>query len=196
MNPFKKLNGKIAVINHINIDTDQIIPAQFLKTIESSGLGKFVFHSWRYLSATTENPNFFMNQAASKDANVLVVGDNFGCGSSREHASWSLLDAGFRVVISTRIADIFKQNALKNGFLPIELSESDITPLLNAHTEAITVDLENNLIVFKGTKIPFKIDGFSRVCMLKGVDELDYLLSFSDQIKTYEIAQAKEYYGN
>lgn len=176
-----------------NIDTDQIIPARFLKTISKEGLGDQLFYDWRYDAAGNPKPDFILNQPAAKAAKVLLAGDNFGCGSSREHAPWALTQYGFRAVISTSFADIFKQNSLKNGLLPIVVSRDVHAALFTAAnadpSAAVTVDLEAQTLTLPGgKKVEFAVDPFSRHCLLEGVDELGYILSQADAIAAYEAA--------
>jgi 3-isopropylmalate/(R)-2-methylmalate dehydratase small subunit len=169
-----------------NIDTDQIIPARFLKTISKEGLGDQLFYDWRYLTDGTPKPEFVLNQPESKQCRILVAGDNFGCGSSREHAPWALTQYGFRVVISTSFADIFRQNALKNGLLPVAAPGEIHAELLRESTE-MTVDLESQtLTLADGRRVSFEIDAFAKFCLLNGVDELGYLLAREAAIRAYE----------
>ena len=174
-----------------NVDTDQIIPARFLKGTSRSGLGQSLFADWRYDAQGQPKADFVLNRPEAKGAQVLVAGDNFGCGSSREHAPWALVDAGFRAVISTSIADIFRNNALKNGLLPIEVPPEELGrlfALVDADPDAqITVDLQDQkLELANGSSIGFHIDGFARRMILEGMDELGYLLSLQPQISAYE----------
>jgi 3-isopropylmalate/(R)-2-methylmalate dehydratase small subunit len=170
-----------------NIDTDQIIPARFLKGTSRSGLGKVLFADWRYDAQGRPKPDFVLNRAEARGAEVLVAGDNFGCGSSREHAPWALVDAGFRAVVSTSIADIFKNNALKNGLLPIEV-EPDLHRRLLARPGArVTVDLEAQAVTLEdGTRAAFAVEPFARYCLLNGVDEMQFLLAQADAIARFE----------
>jgi 3-isopropylmalate/(R)-2-methylmalate dehydratase small subunit len=170
-----------------NIDTDQIIPARFLKTISKDGLGDQLFYDWRYDAQGIPKPEFILNQPAAKQAKILLAGDNFGCGSSREHAPWALTQYGFRAVISTSFADIFKGNSLKNSLLPIVVP-SGVHTWLFAHPETvIKVDLQSKTIVF-GDEPPveFPVDEFSRHCLLEGVDELGYILNQDAAITAFE----------
>ena len=176
-----------------NIDTDQIIPARFLKTTDKTGLGKDLFCDWRYHGDGRPKPDFILNQPRAEGAAVLLAGDNFGCGSSREHAPWALLGFGFRAVISTSFADIFRNNALKNGLLPIGVDSRTHQELLDLTEEAaraeVAVDLASQTITLPGgKKASFPIDGFSKTCLLNGVDELGYLLGFEEKIAEYESA--------
>jgi 3-isopropylmalate/(R)-2-methylmalate dehydratase small subunit len=175
------------VLGQQNIDTDQIIPARFLKVTEKTGLGKWLFADWRYDGAGKERPEFPLNKPEAKGARILVAGDNFGCGSSREHAPWALYDYGFRAVLSTSIADIFRNNALKNGLLPIVVPEDVHRQLLTQPVGEISVDLEAQSVTLPdGAKVKFPIDRFARYCLLNGVDELGFLLSKEDLIQAYE----------
>jgi len=171
----------------INVDTDMIIPKQYLKTIKRTGLGTHLFDEMRYGSDGKEVPDFVLNKPAYRKAQILVAGANFGCGSSREHAPWALLDFGFRAVISTEIADIFCNNALKNGLLPVIVDEPTLAWLLAHPGAAIEIDLEHNeLKLPEGVSVKFPLEGFSRYCLLNGVDELGYLLSRADLISAFE----------
>jgi 3-isopropylmalate/(R)-2-methylmalate dehydratase small subunit len=187
MEKFTSFKSKMVWMPVDNIDTDQIIPARFLKTISKEGLGDQLFFDWRYESDGSPKPDFVLNQAESKSRRILLAGDNFGCGSSREHAPWALTQYGFRAVISTSFADIFKQNSLKNGLLPVVVSR-EVHAQLFANPEAIvSIDLESRtLAVEGGPTVEFPVDEFSRTCLLQGVDELGYILAHEDAIKAYE----------
>lgn len=185
MKQFTKLTSNIVPLAMDNVDTDQIIPAQFLKITTKEGLGDKAFFNLK------QDPDFVINQPAYKNAKILVVGDNFGCGSSREHAPWSLIDYGFEVIIAESFADIFHNNSLKNGLLTIELPKDVVKKLrdsaLNDPSTEIAVDLENeNITTKEGEVIAFHIDAFRKNCLLRGVDDLGYLLSFKDKIEAYE----------
>jgi 3-isopropylmalate/(R)-2-methylmalate dehydratase small subunit len=176
-----------------NIDTDQIVPAQFLKTISKKGLGKNLFHHWRYLEDGSPKPDFPLNQPEAQGARILLAGDNFGCGSSREHAPWSLMDFGFTAVISTSFADIFRNNSLKNGLLPIIVDEATYEQLLSLVAEdpgtEVSVDLASQTITLPdGRSVQFPIDSFSKTCLLNGLDQLGYLLKQADVVAEYEAA--------
>jgi len=186
MNKFEKLITKAAVIDIENIDTDQIIGSDFLKITDKQGLGKHLFSDWRYFSDGQEKPDFVLNQDDCKEAQVLVAGDNFGCGSSREHAPWALLDYGIRVVISFSIADIFSNNAIKNGLLPIELNEQQHQFLLTKNASKIEIDLVNQTISCEQEVINFEIEPFAKYCLLNGIEQLDFLVSQLAQIENYE----------
>ena len=174
-----------------NIDTDQIIPARFLKTISKQGLDKNLFNDWRYDAAGNPKPDFILNQPRAKGAQVLLAGDNFGCGSSREHAPWALTQFGFRAVISTSFADIFKQNSLKNSLLPIVVPadvHAELFAAVAADPDAVVkIDLAaQTLTTPGGRQVPFPVDGFSKHCLLEGVDELGYILQHEPDIAAYE----------
>ena len=190
MKPFTTFESTLAVLPADNIDTDQIIPARFLKTTTKEGLGLQLFHDWRYGKDGAPRPEFPLNQAAAQGAEVLVAGDNFGCGSSREHAPWALTDAGYRAVVSTSFADIFHGNALKNGLLPIKVSPEVHARLLAAGSGArVKVDLETQTLTLPdGSAATFPVDAFPKRCMLLGVDELGYLLQFEQEVGAYEAA--------
>lgn len=170
-----------------NIDTDQIIPARFLKTVSKQGLGDQLFYDWRYDAAGNPRPDFPLNQPQAKSRAILVAGDNFGCGSSREHAPWALKQFGFRAVISTRFADIFKGNALKNALLPIVVPPELHQQLLANPEWTLEVDLSTQTLGLPdGRRVEFPIDAFAKRCLLDGVDELGYILSKEDAIRAYE----------
>jgi len=187
MDPIRKIESRTVVIPRENIDTDQIIPGRFLKVTDRKGLGKGLFSDWRYDAQGQPRPDFVLNTPAAEGCTVLVAGDNFGCGSSREHAPWALVDHGFRAVISTRVADIFRNNALKNGLLPVVLEPAAVAKLVAAPGEKVTIDLEAQAVTLPdGSKAPFTIDGFSRYCLMNGVDELGFLLSQEEAIAKFE----------
>jgi len=169
-----------------NVDTDQIIPARFLKTISKEGLGDQLFYDWRYNADGSPKPEFILNQPWAKSAQVLLAGDNFGCGSSREHAPWALTQYGFRGVISTSFADIFKQNSLKNGLLPIVVAKDVHDALFADPNQEVTVDLKSQTLRFGDRSVEFPVDAFSKHCLLEGVDELGFILKQSDAISAYE----------
>ena len=187
MDPIRRFQSKTVVIASSNIDTDQIIPARFLTTTDKQGLGRQLFADWRYLPDGTPNLLFALNRPEAQGAQVLVTGRNFGCGSSREHAPWALLDYGFRAVISTEVADIFRGNSLKNGLLPIVVDEAVAQWLLENPGAEVDIDLERaRLTLPSGAAVPFPIDAFARHCLLNGVDELGFLLSKLPDIERYE----------
>jgi 3-isopropylmalate/(R)-2-methylmalate dehydratase small subunit len=170
-----------------NIDTDQIIPARFLKTISRDGLGDQLFYDWRYESDGSPKADFILNTPAARAKQILLAGDNFGCGSSREHAPWALTQYGFRAVISTSFADIFRNNALKNGLLPIVVSREVHAALFAAVDKPVQVDLATQkLTLADGSAVEFPIDGFSKTCLLEGIDELGFLLKHESDIARFE----------
>lgn len=174
-----------------NVDTDQIIPARFLKVTDKQGLGDSLFCDWRYLKDGTPNPDFVLNEPESQGAQILIAGHNFGSGSSREHAPWALVGWGFRAIISTGFADIFKSNSLKNGLLPVEVGPDVHQKLMQAvqldRSTKITIDLPTQSVTGLGSlEATFPIDEFSKHCLLEGIDQLGYLLSFDRQITAYE----------
>ena len=187
MDPIKIIESRTVVIPRENIDTDQIIPGRFLKVTDKKGLGKALFSDWRYDADGMPRADFVLNRIEARDCRVLVAGDNFGCGSSREHAPWALVDYGFKAVISTRIADIFRSNALKNGLLPIVLSPVAVGVLVAAPGAKVTIDLGQQTVALPdGSSAAFQIDAFSRYCLMNGVDELGFLLSQEESIAQYE----------
>jgi 3-isopropylmalate/(R)-2-methylmalate dehydratase small subunit len=191
MDKFTTLTGRIVAIPTENIDTDQIIPAQFLKTISKKGLGKSLFFHWRYNEDGSPNPDFPLNKPEAQGAAILLAGDNFGCGSSREHAPWALVDYGFRAIISTSFADIFRNNALKNSLLPLIVDEETHRQLLSLAAEdpetSVTIDLETQTLTLPdGRTVTFPIDDFSKTCMLEGLDQLGYLQKQDAKITAYE----------
>jgi 3-isopropylmalate/(R)-2-methylmalate dehydratase small subunit len=187
MEPIKTFTSTTVVLPTENIDTDQIIPARFLKATSKNGLGDKLFSDWRFTADGAEKPDFALNKPEAKGARVLVGGDNFGCGSSREHAPWALYDYGFRAVISTSIADIFKNNSLKNGLLPIEVDASTQAKLLATPGAEVTVSLEAQTVTLAdGTVVKFTVDAFSRYCLLNGIDELQFLLTQEADIAKFE----------
>jgi 3-isopropylmalate/(R)-2-methylmalate dehydratase small subunit len=193
MEPFKSIQSKMVAIPTENIDTDQIIPARFLKTISKAGLGRNLFADWRYHEDGSPKADFVLNQPEAAEAQVLLAGDNFGCGSSREHAPWSLMDFGFRAIISTSFADIFRNNSLKNGLLPVVVDVMTHRQLLSLVEEdpemAIEIDLAAQALVMPdGRIINFPIDSFSKTCMLEGIDQLGYLMKQDAAINAYEAA--------
>lgn len=191
MKSFIKLTSKIIPLPHTDVDTDQIIPARYLKVIDKSGLAEGLFDSWRRLEDGRLNPEFPLNQDEYQGAQILLAGDNFGCGSSREHAPWALMGWGISVVISTSFADIFWNNALKNGLLPIVVSEEIQKSLFDLNEEApaatIDIDLEaQHLTLPNGEKVYFEIDTFSKTCLLDGTDQLGYLMKHVEEISAFE----------
>ncbi|MCL6587317.1 MAG: 3-isopropylmalate dehydratase small subunit [Anoxybacillus sp.] len=186
--------GKVAGLDRANIDTDQIIPKQFLKRIERTGFGKFLFYDWRYLADGTPNPDFALNRLENEGATILVANENFGCGSSREHAPWALADYGFRAVIAPSFADIFYNNCLKNGLLPIRLEKQDVEYLLKESKRAdyeLTISLEEQRVFDKaGFDRTFAIDPYRKQLLLKGWDEIDLTFMYEPYIVEYEKKQA------
>jgi len=197
MQPFTKLNSRVVALPLDDIDTDQIIPARFLKVTDKADLAKNLFADWRYTGDGSPKPDFILNQPESQGARILFAGNNFGCGSSREHAPWALTGSGFRVIVATSFADIFRNNALKNGLLPLKVdagTHQKIARMLEENPQAEwTVDLEEQCLTIPGgLVVHFEIDPFSKTCLLQGTDELGYLLSFADQITAYEQAHQKQ----
>jgi 3-isopropylmalate/(R)-2-methylmalate dehydratase small subunit len=191
MQPIHRIQSRTAVLPYTNIDTDQIIPARFLRTTTREGMGARLFADWRYDANGALKADFPLNRPEAAGCSVLVAGRNFGCGSSREHAPWALLDSGFRAVISTEIADIFRNNSLKNGLLPIEVDERTGAWLLAHPGASVTIDLDTSTLTLPdGTGVDFAIEGFARYCLLNGLDELGFLLSRQAEISAYERAHA------
>ena len=188
MKPFRNFESRVVKLPINNIDTDQIIPARFLKTTSKLGLDKQLFNDWRYDASGAPNPDFVLNQPASQGAQVLLAGDNFGCGSSREHAPWALTQFGFRAVISTSFADIFKGNALKNSLLPIIVPADVHAELFAAPADAVVkIDLANQTLTTpSGRAVRFPVDEFSKHCLLEGIDELGYILNQEAAIAGFE----------
>lgn len=187
MEPIRIIESRTVVLPRENVDTDQIIPARFLKVTDKKGLGKALFCDWRYEAGERPRPDFVLNRPEAQGCHVLVAGDNFGCGSSREHAPWALVDYGFRAVISTRIADIFRNNALKNGLVPVVLDGAAHAKLLAAPGSKVRIDLGAQTVTLPdGSTAPFSIDGFSRYCLMNGVDELGFLLAQEAAIADFE----------
>jgi 3-isopropylmalate/(R)-2-methylmalate dehydratase small subunit len=197
MDKFVNLTGVAAPLEMINVDTDKIIPKQFLKTIKRTGLGRNLFDEMRFKTDGAEIPEFVLNQPAYRNAQVLIAGENFGCGSSREHAPWALLDFGIRCVIAPSFADIFYNNCFKNGVLPITLPQDQIDELMedakNGANATFTIDLEAQEIVRPdGARISFEVDEFRRHCLLNGLDDIGLTLKKEDAIKVFEERQKKE----
>ena len=191
MDAIETITGPVTVLMRDDIDTDQIIPARFLKVIDKDGLGKSLFCDWRYNADGTDKADFPLNFPASQGAQILLAGDNFGCGSSREHAPWALVGWGIRVVISTSFADIFKGNSLKNGLLPVVVSPEVYAKLVAAQKAdpkaQITVNLADKVLTLPdGSTTTFPVDSFAQHCLLNGIDQLGYILGFDDKIKAYE----------
>jgi len=194
MEKFTTLTGVAAPMNMINIDTDMIIPKQYLTTVGRTGLGKALFFEMRYNDDGSENPDFVLNQPAYRNATILVAGDNFGCGSSREHAPWALLDFGIRCVIATSFADIFYNNCFKNGILPIKLPPEDVAKLMDdaerGANATVTIDLENQVITGPdGGEVKFDLDEFKKHCLFNGLDDIGLTMKNAAKIDDYEDAQ-------
>jgi len=189
MEKFTVFESRIVALPMDNVDTDQIIPARFLKTISKDGLGDQLFNDWRYDAEGRPKPDFVLNKPESKACQVLLAGDNFGCGSSREHAPWALTQYGFRAVISTSFADIFKGNSLKNSLLPIVVPADAHAELLKDSTGKVQVDLAaQTLTLPSGRKVQFPVDDFAKHCLLEGIDELGYILQQEPAIAAFETA--------
>ena len=192
MEPFTTHTGIAAPLNRVNVDTDAIIPKQFLRKIERTGFGKHLFHEWRFLDyeGTKENPEFVLNQESYRKATVLLARDNFGCGSSREHAPWALADFGFRVILAPSFADIFYNNCVKNGILLAQLKSKEIDVIfkfVEGHKGAtVAADLPAQTITANGKTYKFAIDAFNKECLIKGLDGIGWTMQFNDRIGTYE----------
>ena len=185
MEPFKKVKSIITPLDKVNVDTDQIVPKQFLKLVHKSGFGKFLFYNWRYDGNENIKSDFILNDSKYDNSKILVTGDNFGCGSSREHAIWALLDYGFSVVIAPSFADIFFSNCFKNGVLPISLDQK-IVENLQQELDTIEVDLEKQIIKTCSEEISFEIDPYKKKILLEGLDDIAQTLQFEDKISEFE----------
>ena len=197
MEKFNKLRGVAAPLNMINIDTDKLIPKQFLKTIKRTGLGKHLFNEMRFNEDGSEKPDFVLNKAAYRDSNIIVAGDNFGCGSSREHAPWALLDFGIKCVISTSFADIFYNNCFKNGILPIVVNKQQLDQLMddaeNGANAVLGIDLEAQEITRpNGESVTFEIDEFRKHCLINGLDDIGLTMEKEKNIDSFEKKRATE----
>lgn len=195
MNPFRQHTGLVVALNRANIDTDQIIPKQFLKRIERTGFGEFLFFDWRYLPDGSPNPEFILNEPRYEGASILVAAKNFGCGSSREHAPWALAEYGFRVIIAPSFADIFANNCFKNGMLPIVLPESTVMEIAQRTQEnegyTLNVDLENQTVNDNiGLSSNFQVGEFQKYCLMKGLDDIGLTLRHEDAIAEFEAKRA------
>ncbi|MGB8646077.1 MAG: 3-isopropylmalate dehydratase small subunit [Anaerolineae bacterium] len=195
MEKITTFTGRVVTLPNENIDTDQVIPARFLKITDKQALGQYLFNDWRYDAKGNPRPDFPLNQPRAQGAQILIAGNNFGCGSSREHAPWALCGFGFRAIISTSFADIFKNNALKNGLLPIVVDPETHRDLFDLVAEIpeveLTIDLASQSVLLPGgRKAEFPIDPFSKLCLLNGVDEMGYLLQHEPAIQSYETAHA------
>ena len=191
MTKFEKIQSRLIPLPVDNIDTDQIIPARFLKTTTKAGLDEKLFYDWRYDAQGNPRPDFILNRPEARQAQILLAGDNFGCGSSREHAPWALTQFGFRAVISTSFADIFRQNALKNGLLPVvvppEIHKELFAAVERDPAYTVTVDLESQLLLLPdGRRVEFPVEPFAKYCLLDGIDELGYILQHEEAIRAYE----------
>ena len=191
MNPFRIHCGLVAILDRPNVDTDQIIPKQFLKRVERTGFGEFLFYDWRFRADGQADPSFPLNEPRYRGASILIAGKNFGCGSSREHAPWALADYGFRAIIASSFADIFRNNCMKNGLLPVVLSDAEVGRLMNRARARdgyeITVDLEARLVRDSaGFSAGFDIDDFQRDCLLNGLDDIGLTLQHEAEIAAYE----------
>lgn len=191
MKPFTLHRGRVAPLDRVNVDTDQIIPKQFLKRIEKTGFGQYVFYDWRFGADGKKNPDFVLHEPRYDGASILVAGKNFGCGSSREHAVWALADFGFRAVISSSFADIFANNGSKNGFLTVRLTDEEVSELMHRAQEIddyrLTIDLEQcEVRDEQGFRATFPIDDFVRHCLLNGLDDIGLTLQHEAEIAAYE----------
>jgi 3-isopropylmalate/(R)-2-methylmalate dehydratase small subunit len=191
MTPFRTHNGTVAPLDRANVDTDQIIPKQFLKRIERTGFGEFLFYDWRFLPNGELDSSFVLNEPRYRGASILIAGKNFGCGSSREHAPWALADYGFRAIIAPSFADIFANNCMKNGLLPVTLLEEEVTAVIeNVRTidhYELTVDLESRTVTDgRGFSASFAIDDFQRHCLMEGLDDIGLTLLYETDIAAYE----------
>lgn len=185
MDCFKKVTSIVTPLDKVNIDTDQIVPKQFLKLVQKSGFGKFLFYNWRYDENENPKTDFVLNDSKYNNSKILVAGDNFGCGSSREHAVWALLDYGFLVVIAPSFADIFLSNCFKNGVLPISLDEKTVEKL-QQETEPVEVDLEKQIIKTTSYEISFEIDSYKKKILLEGLDDIAQTFQYQDKIDEFE----------
>jgi len=185
MDAFKKIKTIVTPLDQVNVDTDQIVPKQFLKLVQKSGFGKYLFYDWRYDSNENQKPDFVLNDKKYQNSKILVTGDNFGCGSSREHAVWALQDYGFSVIIAPSFADIFYSNFFKNGILPIKLDEKTVDKLKLESSE-IEVDLENQFLRTSSEKIPFEIDPYKKKILLEGLDDIALTLKYENEIMKFE----------
>ena len=185
MNSFKKITSIVTPLDKVNVDTDQIIPKQFLKLVQKSGFGKFLFFNWRYDEQENKKSDFVLNNPKYENSQILVTGDNFGCGSSREHAVWALLDYGFAVIIASSFADIFFSNCFKNGVLPITLDQKIVEKLLQ-YTGIIEIDLKTQIIKTTSSETPFKIESYQKKILLEGLDDIAITFQYEDKILDFE----------
>jgi len=200
MKPFRKHAGLVVPLDRANVDTDQIIPKQFLKRIERTGFGEFLFYDWRFLPDGQRNPSFILNDSRYQGASILVAGKNFGCGSSREHAPWALNEYGFRVIIAPSFADIFANNCFKNGMLPITLPDEDVRQIMDQATQRdryeLVVDLEQQMVVDPdGKTFAFSVDQFQRYCLLEGLDDIGLTMRHEADIRAYEASHPRWKYS-
>ena len=198
MEKYTNHNSVAALMNRANVDTDQIIAKQFLKKVERTGFGQHLFHDWRFLDDGSQNPEFELNNPKFKDAKILVAGDKFGCGSSREHAPWAIDDYGFNTIISTSFADIFYNNCFKNGILPIVVDADTLSALMNeiSNNEGVAFDInleEQTVTTPGGTSISFDIDGFRKNNLLEGLDDIGLTLAHTDKIDQYEVKHKQNF---
>ena len=196
MKELRQVSGRVAVLDRNDVDTDQIIPKQFLKRIERTGFGQFLFYDWRYNADGSPDPSFVLNEPRYRGASVLIAGRNFGCGSSREHAPWALLDYGFRAVVAPSFADIFMNNCTKNGILPVALSDAEVAELSRRarafEDYRLTIDLERCAVSdAAGFNASFRIDDFRRHCLLEGLDDIALTLSHESEIRHYESSRPR-----
>jgi len=200
MQPFRKHQGRAVALDRVNVDTDQIIPKQFLKRIERTGFGEFLFYDWRRTPDGTPNESFALNDPRHQGASILIAGKNFGCGSSREHAVWALSDYGFRTVIAPSFADIFANNSTKNGFLNVALTENEVAELMRRSQQdgyQLTVDLEQRRVYDdRGFSADFQIDDFVRHCLLNGLDDIGLTLQHESDIAAYEARHPSPWSSN
>ena len=185
MEPFKRVSSIVTPLDKVNVDTDQIVPKQFLKLVQKSGFGKFLFFDWRYDQQKNEKFDFVLNNPQYRNSKILVTGDNFGCGSSREHAVWALLDYGFSAVIAPSFADIFFSNCFKNGLLPITLDQKIVEKLLE-ETGTVEIDLENQVIKTPLDQISFRMDSYQKKILLEGLDDIALTFQYEDRISKFE----------
>ena len=185
MEKFKKIKTIVTPLDQVNVDTDQIVPKQFLKLIQKSGFGKYLFFNWRYDENENQKEDFILNDKKYQNSKILVTGENFGCGSSREHAVWALQDYGFSVIIAPSFADIFYSNCFKNGILPIKLEEKNVEKLKHESGE-LEVDLENQILKTNSEQISFDIDSYKKKILLEGLDDISQTLQFEDKISEFE----------
>ncbi len=185
MKPFRNVQSVITPLDKVNVDTDQIVPKQFLKLVQKTGFGKYLFFDWRFDDDQKPLPEFVLNDKKYENSKILVTGENFGCGSSREHAVWALQDYGFSVIIAPSFADIFYSNCFKNGILPIRLENKIVSKLLEEKS-TIEIDLQNQLIITESEKIPFEIDDYKKNILLKGLDDIALTLQLEEKITKYE----------